>query len=136
MTLAVIDSSIALAWCFQDEASAQTDAMLEQLRRNIAVAPELWLLEICNVLLMAERRGRITPEAAAENQAALMTLPILLDSMPDSHLPEISALARRASLTVYDAVYLDLALRRQLPLWTLDRELAAAAQRFGVTVAP
>ncbi len=136
MILAVIDSSIALAWCFQDEVRPQTDAMLEQVRRNIAIAPELWLLEVSNVLLVAERRGRITPEAAAENQTALMTLPIILDRMPENHLTEISALARREGLTVYDAVYLDLALRRQLPLWTLDRDLAAAARRAGIAVAP
>lgn len=133
MSAFVLDSSVALCWCFADEATPETDRVLQRARDEGAVVPSLWRLEIANVLVGAERRGRAT---RAEVDAALSLLGALnleIDSETDLRaLVEIAGLARDERLTTYDACYLDLALRRGLPLATHDRELAGAARRRGV----
>lgn len=124
----VLDSSIALTWCFEDEATAEADALLDIITEGGAHAPSLWPLEVMNALCMAERRGRLTNEALHDRIAFLHALPVALD-------PETAAqawastirLARTYKLTVYDAAYLELAQRLELPLATLDKELRAAA---------
>ena len=132
----VIDSSAALSWCFEDEASPASDALFERVRDRGAVVPGLWHLEVANVLLQAERRGRIATGDVATRLELIAELPITTD---DETTPrawrEILALARAEGLTTYDAAYLELAIRRGLPLQTRDRALATAAGRCGVAVA-
>lgn len=131
----IIDSSMALTWCFEDEASARSDAIFEQVRDDGAVVPSLWHLELANVLLQAERRGRIAPGDVSTRLKLISELPITTDhetAMRAWH--EVIALARTENLTAYDAAYLELAIRRGLPLSTRDDALIAAARRVGVTV--
>jgi predicted nucleic acid-binding protein len=129
----VVDSSIALTWCFEDEANPVADALLAQLTDDGAFAPSLWPLEVLNVLLMAERRKRITADARRDRISFLRGLPIALD-------PAVQAwtitnhLAERHRLTLYDATYLELAQRLNLPLATLDADLRAAANASGVAL--
>ncbi len=132
----VLDASVALAWCFHDEATRESDALLDRLAGEIAVeAPAIWALEVANILVMAERKGRIGSAAIAEFVALLETLDIRIDDAPAARsLGEILALARREGLSSYDAAYLDLAMRRGLPLATRDAALAKVARRAGVAV--
>jgi predicted nucleic acid-binding protein len=129
----VIDASTALAWCFEDEASAMADRVLGRLEDEEAVAPSIWPLEIANGLRSAERRGRLDEQEVLAVVRLLATLPIeVVPTTLDQALGEVLFLARAAGLSTYDAAYLDLALRRGLPLATVDEYLAQAAEASGV----
>jgi predicted nucleic acid-binding protein len=133
----VIDASIALAWCFEDEASPETDAIAEKVRREGAIVPGLFQLEVGNILLQAERKGRLTPSDVAIRLALLGELPIATDSETAGRSwRDVMALARSHALTTYDAAYLELALRKGADLATRDKTLAAAAKGLGVAVSP
>jgi predicted nucleic acid-binding protein len=122
----VVDASVAIAWLFEDEVTPETEAVLDRLSDQEAHAPGLWELEIANVVLSAERRGRISEIATAQIMERLRDLPIRIN--PDNpRLHHLLEVARRYGLTSYDAAYLTLALQLNLPLATLDRDLAAAA---------
>ncbi|MDD4933590.1 MAG: type II toxin-antitoxin system VapC family toxin [Methylacidiphilaceae bacterium] len=137
MSGVVIDSSLALTWLFEDEASPETDILLERVRDDGAVVPGLWYLELSNVLLQAERRGRITASDGAMRLDLIAELPISVDPETTARAwREILTIARTERLTTYDATYLELAVRRGLPLLTKDNELAEAANRQGVVVLP
>jgi len=134
---AVIDSSIALSWCFEDEASPETDVLFERVRDDGAIVPELWPLEVSNVLLQAERRGRISAGDMALRLELIVGLPVAIDPETAARAwREILVTARETGLSVYDAAYLELAVRRGLPLLTKDGELANAGRRLAVTVLP
>ncbi len=115
-----------------DETSALADAALKRLRVGGGMAPQIWWAELRNGLLAAERRGRISPGGTDAALAALDDLPITLDHTP--HGAMVLRIAREHNLTVYDAMYLELALRLDGPLATLDRKLARAAAEAGATV--
>jgi predicted nucleic acid-binding protein len=122
----VVDASVAIAWLFEDEVTPETEAVLDRLSDQEAHAPGLWELEVANVVLSAERRGRISEIASAQIMERLRDLPIRIN--PDNpRLHHLLEVARRYGLTSYDAAYLTLALQLDLPLATLDRDLAAAA---------
>lgn len=131
----VLDCSIAMAWLFQDEATPKTTALLNRLASETAVVPGWWSIEITNVLAMAERKGRIRP---AQSNAFISDLSQLGlerdDEAPDRAFSHILALCRTHQLTSYDAIYLDLAARRSLPLATLDNDLRKVARKLGITV--
>ena len=100
-----------------------------------AVVPSLWFIEIANGLGMAERRNRLTQTATAEAIALLKGLPLDADEMAPAHaFSDVVDLMRRHRLTAYDAVYLELAIRRDLPIATNDRALRTAAEVAGVAV--
>ena len=129
----VLDCSVAIAWCIDDEASPATDALLDRVRDEGAVVPQLWPLELGNVLLQALRRGRLTASDIAGRLDLLTELPIEIDDETATRgLREVLALGRSENLTIYDASYLELAMRRRLPLATKDAALAQAAIRQGV----
>jgi predicted nucleic acid-binding protein len=137
MSAVVIDTSIALSWCFEDEASPETDELFERVRDEGAIVPGLWHLELGNVLLQAERRGRITPKDVGVRLDLIAELPIVTDQETTARAwREILTMARADRLTTYDATYLELAVRRGLPLLTKDGELVRAAKRIGVQVFP
>ena len=137
MNAVVIDSSIALTWCFEDEASPETDTLFERVRDDGAIVPGLWRLELGNVLLQAEKRGRIGAGDVATRLDLVADLPISVDQETTARAwREILAMARAEGLTTYDATYLELAMRLGLPLLTKDAELARAAKRRGVEVLP
>lgn len=136
MSSFVLDCSVAVAWLLEDERVPAADALLERLEGDgEAVVPGLWRPELGNVLAGAERRGRIAATGIARCLGLLARLPIVTDPGTDERaLREILELARREYLTTYDAAYLELAMRRGLPLATLDRPLGRAARRAGVEV--
>ncbi|HEX8303600.1 MAG TPA: type II toxin-antitoxin system VapC family toxin [Jatrophihabitans sp.] len=127
----VIDASVTMAWCFADEATSGTEAVLDQFTGDEAVVPAVWPLEVANVLLVAERRLRLTEAQASRFLDLLQQLPISVDGAP-TDLAAVVAAGRRHELSSYDASYLVLAERTGAPLATLDRRLADAATRAGV----
>ena len=127
----VIDTSVAMAWCFQDEATQATEAVLDLLRTDQAVVPAIWPLEVANVLLVAERRGRLSEAQASRFLELLAQLPINVDTSP-TDMAGIVATGRRHTLSSYDASYLLLAERLGATLATLDKPLAKAARKAGV----
>lgn len=134
MTL-VLDSSVALTWCFEDERTPATLAVLDRVMNAGAVAPSLWPLEVLNALTMAERRKRLTTTQRRTLTERLRELPVKLD--PDTAAQAWGVtmhLAEQHRLTLYDAAYLELAERLALPLATLDQELRAAARTLGVSL--
>jgi predicted nucleic acid-binding protein len=122
-----------MAWLFNDEATPKTAALLNRLATETALVPAWWFIEITNVLAMAERKGRIKPTESDAFIADLSKLGIERDDeAPDRAFTHLLALCRRHRLTSYDAIYLDLAVRRNLPLATLDDALRKAAHKSGV----
>ena len=134
----VLDCSVAVAWCFEDETSPDLDALLDRVLNEGAVVPPLWTSEASNVLLMAHRRGRISKETIHERLALLDMLPIETDEVAGGAVwrSSVLTLADTETLTFYDAIYLELAIRRGLPLASNDMPLREAAQRRGVVIVP
>lgn len=137
MSVFVLDCSVAVAWLFDDEASPETDALLERLRDDGALVPGLWRFELGNVLAHAERRNRIAASQIAAYLGLLDRLPIVTDTETESRaLREILTLARTANLTTYDAAYLELAMRRNAELATRDKALIRSAHGLGIETLP
>lgn len=129
----VIDASVALSWAFEDEGDAYTDAVLEGLLDSEAFAPVIWPLEVGNALLVAERKGRLGRASSAQFLELLSGLPIVVDQeAPERVFRETLHLAREYGLSSYDASYLELAIRLNVPLATSDRVLQEAAERCGI----
>lgn len=129
----VLDASVTMAWCFEDEATMATDALLDRLVDDVAIVPALWSLEVANVLLVAERKRRMTEAQAARFVQLLSQLPIRVDPSP-AGVSDVLAAGRRHGLSAYDATYLVLAEQLGAPLATLDTDLATACAAAGVTV--
>lgn len=135
MPACVLDSAMALAWFLPGEGTTATEAVLDLVAEAGALVPGLWSLEIANVLLMAERRQRITLAHRARALTGLEALPIETDVGTATRAwTSLVDLAQAQGLTVYDAAYLELALRTGLPLATLDEALVRAAHATGLSV--
>ena len=122
----VLEASVAACWAFQDEEHPHAGAALTRIRTEEAVVPSLWWFEVRNILVVNERRKRISEPDTTRLLRHLARLPIRVDRSPDE--AGVLRLARTHRLSVYDASYLELALREALPLATLDAGLAAAAR--------
>jgi predicted nucleic acid-binding protein len=130
----VLDASITLAWCFDDEADAYSDELLNWCAAATEVhVASVWPLEIANILLHACKKGRVTSERVEQFVHTLMRLPIhVAPANTEDALLEVLPLAQQHSLTAYDAAYLALARRQNLPLATNDSDLRKAATAAGV----
>lgn len=130
----IVDASVGFAWVYEEQATPKTDGLLNQVAAGATVVvPALWFLEMANVLLVAQRRHLLT---AIQRKAALEKLTAMqftIDEEGTRHAFGItSELAEKHRLTIYDATYLELALRRSLPLASRDEALKTAARRCGV----
>jgi predicted nucleic acid-binding protein len=134
----VLDGSLTMAWCFEDEASLETDEIQDWLTAGArAFVPMLWHLEIANVLWACERRKRMTEADSVRFLAILALLNITTDHQTEQHAGKTTlGLARQHSLSVYDAAYLELAMRLGLPLASKDEALRKAAQAVGLSILP
>jgi predicted nucleic acid-binding protein len=133
----VLDTSIAISWCFEDEITEQTDAILATLESTYAEVPALFLFELQNVFRIGERRGRVTAARIQSFWERLLLLDLRIEPMDSlTGGPILLDLARQYGLTAYDAAYLDLAQRKKLRLATLDGALRAAAIVCGVVLLP
>ena len=131
----VIDASLTMTWYFEDEATSATEQVLDAVARIGAVAPPLWRLEVVNAFQSAIRRKRIDVAYRDASMADLARLPVAVDPESDAHIWAATlSLSDRHGLTIYDACYLELAQRRNLPLATLDKELRAAGKALGLSL--
>lgn len=129
----VLDCSVAVAWFFEDETDSYCEAVAEALVSANALVPSLWPLEVGNALLMGERRKRTSEAKVTQFVTLLNSLPITPDDETATRAwTEGLRLARSHNLSAYDAAYLELALRRGIPLATLDDKLKKAAAAVGV----
>jgi predicted nucleic acid-binding protein len=129
----VVDNSVVMSWCFEDDGNSYAEAVLESLEYGEAFVPAIWPLEVGNVLLVAERKKRLNRASVVRFLALLGGLPITVEQeTPERMLTEIVWLARAHGLSTYDASYLDLAMRLDLPFATLDSSLAKTAKRCKV----
>ena len=125
----VLDGSITLAWCFQNEQTEASRAVLRKVIEDGAIVPPIWRFEVANGLQMGVRRKRIDSAFRNETLADLARLNIIVDPDCDSQAWSASVqLADQYALTVYDAAYLELAQRRRMPLASLDVALRKAGR--------
>jgi predicted nucleic acid-binding protein len=130
----VLDASVAVAWCFDDECTPFSEGILDLLSTGAdGVAPGIWPLEVANALLVAERRKRISVAQVTALLGHIVQLPVSVETVdPDHAFSGVLSVARQHQLTEYDAAYLELALRRGLPFATLDDKLRQAARMAGI----
>jgi len=126
----VLDCSVTLAWCFEYETSSYSELSLDYVQKHTALVPPLWLSELTNVLLSAQRKSRIDRDGALLFLEKVSRLPIRIASLSSKeYFSDIFELAYKESLTSYDATYLYLAKREKSPLATLDEELRVAGRK-------
>jgi predicted nucleic acid-binding protein len=131
----VLDSSVALAWVLPRQQTSRTAALLDQSTEHGALTTGLWPIEVSNVLLVYERRGQMTAAERVNAVGLFAGLDVEFDDQTQERAwGSTYDLALANKLTVYDAGYLELALRAGLPLATLDRDLCRAATKLGVPV--
>ena len=134
MTL-VLDASMTVAWLFDDERTEAAHAVMRRVVAEGAIVPSLWRLEVANVLRNAVRRERCNEAYVDRSLTRLARLAIKRDEETDDHAwSSTRILARKEDLSVYDAAYLELAIRRRMPLASCDKALLAAATRRKVAV--
>jgi predicted nucleic acid-binding protein len=126
----VVDASVTACWILPDESHTTASSAFDLLRNESAVVPALWRYEVRNFLLVNERRGRIAPADSTEALKWLRRFPIHVDPGHDQDV--LLSLARSHALTIYDAAYLETAIRLALPLATLDKDLRKAAKKARV----
>lgn len=131
----VIDASVAVAWSFEDERRPPIDEILTLVGNHGGVAPAIWLVETANAIQIAMRRGRIGPAYRDQLLVQLKALPVDIEASTGEGVIAV-AVSDRFDITVYDAAYLEVAIRGQLPLATLDKQLLAAARGAGVDTLP
>ena len=129
----IIDASVALSWVIPGENSELADQIKASILSHGAIVPQLWIYEIGNALLMSVRHKRIKKSSLFGIYQALQTLPIEVEIAPPpgGHL-EVLRLASESELTVYDATYLELAIRKALPLATFDKSLQVAVRKYNL----
>lgn len=130
----MLDASVALAWCFPDEASAYAESVLVALEGNTILVPSVWALEIANAVLVGERQKRLRQPEIARFTTLLEYLSGAGLATGFRNLSNVLPLARRYGLSAYDAAYLEVAIRNGAPLATLDAKLQKAARGAGVGV--
>lgn len=128
----VLDNSVFLAWCMGDEEEPAATSAIERVVESGGIVPRIWWYELRNALLMNERRGRISQQQVSDTLADSLEMGISIDEAHEES--RLLDLARRFNLSVYDAAYLETALRRSLPLATLDRRLRSAAEALGIAL--
>lgn len=131
----IVDNSVVMSWCFQDEMSEYADSVLDRLTAAQALVPGIWTLEVTNVLLIAQKRKRLGRAGSTRFLELLRSLPIVVEQeLPVRVFAEIFALAEDTGLSTYDASYLDLAMREGLPLASLDKNMRKAANNCRVPI--
>lgn len=134
--LFVADASVAIAWVHPAQATPETDAMLDRLAAGDSlVVPAPWPLEVANALTVLRRRRKLTLDEARTAIEIIRELPAVIDheaaAMAFTRLVD---LATQHELTIYDATYIELATRIQLPLASNDARMKQAAIRSGVAL--
>ena len=133
MTRFILDCSLTMAWCFEDEAEGRATSVLDSLADNQAIVPSIWPLEVANVLAVCERRKRVNAMEIVDFVKMLKGFSIQIDDQTSKRaFGEVLTLARAHRLTAYDAAYLELAMRTGSPLASLDASLNGVAAGLGI----
>ena len=133
----VIDNSVVMSWCFKDETNKYADAILHRLSEATAFVPSIWPLEVVNVLLVAERKRRLSEADSTRFITLLTQLPIVVEvGHSERSMKELLIFARANKLSSYDASYLDLAMKSGYPIATLGIKLIQAARKIDVQIVP
>ncbi|MBL7205310.1 MAG: type II toxin-antitoxin system VapC family toxin [Desulfobacteraceae bacterium] len=131
----VVDNSVVMSWCFKDETNQYADAILDCLSEATAFVPSIWPLEVVNVLLVAERKKRLSEADSVRFITLLSQLPIIVEhERPERMMKDLLALARSNNLSSYDASYLDLSMRKGIPIATLDTRLITASKKTNIPI--
>lgn len=131
----VVDASIAIAWCAPSQATARTKAALLAVVADGALVPSSFWYEVFHALSRLERRGIVSADEINAFVADISELDFSIDEAGGAReMFELYRVAQRTLLSIYDAGYLELALRSDLPLATNDRMLESAARNAGVTI--
>jgi len=131
----VVDNSVVMSWCFKDETNQYADAILDCLSEATAFVPSIWPLEVVNLLLVAERRKRLSEADSVRFITLLSQLPIIVEhERPERMMKDLLALARSNNLSSYDASYLDLSMRKGIPIATLDPRLITASKKTNIPI--
>jgi predicted nucleic acid-binding protein len=130
----VVDNSVVMSWYFKDETNKYADTVLDKLTGATAVVPSIWPLEVVNVLIVAERQKRLSESDSIRFLTLLSQLPIVVEYERPEMMKELLALARAYNLSSYDASYLYLAMRKGLPIATLDNKLIEAAISIDIPI--
>lgn len=135
MNPVVVDASTTLAWCFPDETSDYADKVLVALEGKTMLVPAIWSLEIANAVLVGERRKRLNQPEIKQFTTLLESLSLVQDTRPvANNINDVLPLARTYGLSAYDAAYLELSIRHNAPLATLDDKLQNAAKSAGIKI--
>ena len=133
--MVVLDASAAVAWMYGEEPAEKGMELYSEVKLSGAVVPQIWKVEIANVLLTGLRKGRHDLPLVQEYIATFSKLRIVTDTYTGSHAwGSTLLLAARHKLTSYDAAYLELAARLRVPLATFDKALVRAAEIEGVAL--
>ncbi len=133
----VVDASVTVAWVFRETANAYATGVLQELTRLEAAAPSIWPLQVANALLTAQHKGKLTVPECEYFLSLLSQLPIHVEHETPEHVwDQVLGLAQHYHLTVYEAAYLDLAMRLARPLATQDPSLRQAAEELGLFYEP
>ena len=131
----VVDNSIVMSWCFKDETNQYADIVLERLSEATAFVPSIWPFEVVNVLLVAERKRRLSKADSVRFITLLSQLPIIVEhERPERIMADLLPLSRANNLSSYDASYLDLSMRKGIPIANLDTRLIEAAKMANVPI--
>ena len=131
----VLDNSVVMSWCFKDEENQYADNVLDYLSDATALVPSVWPLEVMNILLVAERRKRLSEADSVRFISLLSQLPISVEyESPERIMRELLSFARENNLSSYDASYLDLSMRNGISIATLDNQLIAVARKVDVQI--
>lgn len=131
----VVDNSVVMSWCFKDETNQYADAILDCLSEATAFVPSIWPLEVVNILLVAERKKRLSEADSVRFITLLSQLPIIVEhERPERLMKDLLALARSNNLSSYDASYLDLSMRKGIPIATLDTRLITASKKTNIPI--
>lgn len=130
----VLDCSVTMPWILKNDPSGYAVGILKQLATEEAIVPRLWVTEVMNVLLVRERQKGLSSKESIQFLQWLKELPIEIDPENDENTERIYTLAREHVLSAYDGVYLELAVRKNVPIATLDKILRKAAKALGISL--
>ena len=131
----VVDNSVVMSWCFKDETNQYADSVLDCLSEGTAFVPSIWPLEVVNVLLEAERKKRLSEADSVRFITLISQLPIIVEhERPERIMKDLLAFARSNDLSSYDASYLDLSMRKGIPIATLNTRLIEAAKKTDIPI--
>lgn len=134
MSKFILDCSVYISWCLQEGGIEKSSKILEAITKNEISVPSLWIYEVTNTLNVAVKRKRITIAEAHQLIKDIQLLPIELDKPTNDNMLNMFNIANEHNLSAYDASYIELALRTNLPITSFDKDVVKVAKKFGIKI--